>query len=80
MELLSPTSYMPSWYGDLIQQIFPLTLQRIDPTISKTVIHILATSDGTAASESFCYESVLKWYTESQRAKREGRQCVYMLV
>lgn len=53
---LPPTSYMPSQYGALIQEVLPLPLQRMDPTASEAVTHILATSESTAVFESFCHE------------------------
>jgi len=71
---------MPSWYGALIQKMLPLVLQRVDSTTSETVTHILATADSTAVSENFFVINCLKQYTELQSGKRQGRQCVYMLV
>jgi len=52
---LPPTSYMPSWYGALIQQMLPLVLQRMDSTTSEAVTYILATADSTAVSENVCH-------------------------
>jgi hypothetical protein len=44
---LPPTSYMPSQYDALIQEMLPLTLQRMDSTTSEAVTQIKATTDST---------------------------------